>query len=64
MEQIENPKIISCPNDHLIYDYEGNNTQWRGDNIFDYLCWKIWTAKNKIMQLEHSLVFVQWLSHV
>ena len=40
---------------HLIFNKGGKNIQWGNDNLFNKLCWKIWTATCKRMRLEHFL---------
>ena len=44
-----------CTYGQLIYDKEGNDTQWRKDSLFNNWCLENWAATCKRMKLEHSL---------
>ena len=46
--KIESPKINPCAYGHLVFDKEGNNIQWRKDNLFNKWFWENWSTIHKI----------------
>ena len=55
-DRTESPEINPCTYNHLTYDREGKNIQWRKDGLFSKWGWENWTAICKRMKLEDSLV--------
>ena len=50
----------------LIFDKEGENIQWRKDNLFKKWCQEIWTVSCKSMKTEntftqHIQINTKWL---
>ena len=53
--KIGSPEINPCTYGHLIFNKEGENIQWRKDNLFNKWCWENCSTTCKRMKLEHFL---------